>query len=146
MIVYDLACPAHHRFEGWFDGEDDFARQTEAGLLSCPVCESAEVRRLPSAPRINQGAANGPAQPVAAANPAEVRAREVLQQLQGFVDRNFENVGTRFAEEARRIHYGETDPKNIRGQATRDEVEALKEEGIEAHPLPFATEPERKLN
>ena len=148
MKVLDLRCAAGHGFEGWFASEDDYGAQRERGLLDCPVCGNADVARLPSAPRLHLSGAREPAAPPAAAPaPAPVAkgSTEVALQSQlaarlaeavAEVLRNTEDVGTRFAEEARRIHYGETEAKAIRGQATPAEREALADEGIEVFTLP----------
>ena len=159
MKVLDLRCAAGHAFEGWFVSEDDYGSQRERGLLDCPVCGNAEVVRLPSAPRLNLSGARAPvsAPPTAgeAAAPATVTSL-VDTSLHGAIAQRFaeavaevlkntEDVGTRFAEEARRIHYGETDPKAIRGQATTQEREALADEGIEVFTLPTGAPPKTSL-
>ena len=141
MKVLNLQCRHGHDFEGWFASLDDFESQRERGLLACPVCNDAEVSKMPSAPRLNLGA-GAPAEP--AATPATQDVAQLQpQQLQAawmkmvrHVMANTEDVGPKFAEEARKIHYGETEHRNIRGQASRDETEALLDEGIEVLPLP----------
>lgn len=144
MKVLDLQCTHGHRFEGWFASDDDFRDQNGRGLVSCPLCGDAVVTRLPSAPRLNLSGASEPA-PVAAAPAAaptmqtiagggEMQA-QMLRAMRELVART-EDVGERFAEEARRIHYGETAQRAIRGQATAEEREALREEGIETVSLP----------
>ena len=146
MKVLNLQCSAGHGFEGWFASHDDYDEQRARGLLSCPVCNSAEVSKLPSAPRLNLGA-EGPRPEASATVPAEaapqVLAQVSPQQLQAawmkmvrHVMAHTEDVGTQFAEEARKIHYGEREQRNIRGQASRAETEALLDEGIEILPLP----------
>jgi len=141
MKVLDLRCGAGHAFEGWFASEEDYGSQRERGLLDCPVCGDATVLRLPSAPRLNLSGAQAPApapdqapaaEPTPAGHSAAVRLVEAVAELL----RNAEDVGPRFAEEARRIHYGESEAKAIRGQATAREREALSEEGIEVFTLP----------
>ena len=153
MKVLDLRCGSGHGFEGWFASEDDYGTQRERGLLDCPVCGNAEVVRLPSAPRLNLSGARAP-EPAAQA-PASAPVTEVA--LHGnaatarFVEavaellKNTQDVGTRFAEEARRIHYGESDAKAIRGQATPQEREALADEGIEVFTLPAGLPPKTPL-
>ena len=161
MKVLDLRCAAGHAFEGWFVSEEDYGSQCERGLLDCPVCGNAEVVRLPSAPRLNLSGARAPAAAPApstqgeAAPPPTVTAL-VDTSLRGAIAQRFaeavaevlkntEDVGTRFAEEARRIHYGEADPKAIRGQATPQEREALADEGIEVFTLPTGVPPKTSL-
>jgi hypothetical protein len=147
MVVYDLQCAAGHGFEGWFRSPDDFRSQCDDGQLSCPVCHSAEVLRKPSATRLNRGAQSEvvPAS-TNAAPPVHQAQVAMVKAFQHFVDRNFENVGSKFASEARRMHYGEAEERNIRGQATRDEVQELHDEGIEAQPLPIPSPDADKLN
>ncbi len=193
MLVLNLACEAGHGFEGWFGSATDFESQQQGGLLSCPLCSSAQVRRMPSAPRLNLSSAREPAGPMGTSSggsgggvgpggqggkhldrdadhsagvragthggrptdipsggndgragdgpiapatgphtgltPAELQ-RQVMQAVRQIMA-NTEDVGDRFAEEARRIHYGETEARGIRGQATPDEAQALAEEGID---------------
>ncbi len=140
MKVLDLQCAHGHSFEGWFGSEDDFQSQLSRQLVECPICGDKAVQKKLSAPRLNLGAA------VPAAAPAEPR-RDVTTldpQLQAawmkmvrHVMENTEDVGGQFAEEARRIHYGEAAERNIRGQASREETEALLDEGISVMPLPI---------
>jgi len=137
MKVLNLQCGAGHGFEGWFASEDDFQSQLQRELLTCPMCGSAQVRKLPSAPRLNLGATEPPAPQ--AAKPVTNRPQDLqaawLQTVREMLERT-EDVGERFAEEARRIHYGEAQERGIRGQATPDQTQALLEEGIEVMSLP----------
>ena len=144
MIVYELGCAAGHRFEGWFASAEDFARQSGGAMVRCPVCDTTEVVRIPSARvRIGRGAVakRKSAKPAAAANPEPATESiagvtpEILDKLREVI-RNTENVGRRFPEEARKIHYEEAPARTIRGQASREETEALEEEGIDVSPLP----------
>jgi len=170
MKVLNLQCDAGHGFEGWFGSEADITDQQARGLLSCPVCSSHEIHRLPSAPRLNLSGAREPrlrpegttppsaatspvpagaagpagnqitpkAPPAAPAQPltpeaaahAAVMQAAYLHAVRELMSRT-EDVGPRFAEEARRIHYGETEDRQIRGKTTPDEAEALREEGID---------------
>jgi hypothetical protein len=134
MKVLNLRCAQDHRFEGWFVSDEDEASQRERGLLVCPMCGNGDVQRLPSAPRLNLGAPR-PAEAVALPAPDDLQARW-LQAVRRVIERT-EDVGERFAEEARRIHYGEVPQRGIRGQATPNEAQALKEEGIEVMALPL---------
>lgn len=144
MKVFNLQCSALHRFEGWFASEEDYTSQVERGLLECPLCADKAVQRLPSAPRINLGASETPVAPVVATDQQSLVAGDAAQALQAaylqmarrIVDQT-EDVGERFAEEARKIHYGETEERGIRGKASRKETEALMEEGIAVMPLPL---------
>lgn len=143
MKVFNLQCSALHRFEGWFVSEEDYASQVERGLLECPLCADKTVQKLPSAPRLNLGASEAPPAPTGADQQALVAgdAAQALQaawlQMARQIVSQTEDVGSRFAEEARKIHYGESEERGIRGQASREETEALLEEGIAVMPLPL---------
>jgi hypothetical protein len=129
--VLNLRCANGHGFEGWFASDDDFMDQNGRGLVECPLCADRVVKRMPSAPRLNLSGAKEPAQQTAAApaQPADLQATW-LAALRRMVDRT-EDVGTRFADEARKIHYGETEARAIRGQATPEQRQSLEDEGIE---------------
>ena len=152
MKVMDLRCGIGHGFEGWFASEDDYASQRQRGLLDCPVCGNADVLRLPSAPRLNlSGArapeADAPAAPAPAAEAAPPGHAQALRFMEAVADllKNTQDVGSRFAEEARRIHYGESDARAIRGHTTPQEREALADEGIEVFTLPLGLPPKTPL-
>ena len=154
LKVFDLQCANGHVFEGWFASREDYDSQHERGLVSCPVCSNGDVVKRLSAPRLNMGHHNqterpaqgndGSSAPVAVPTHkqlAELQAA-VLRQMRDIV-RNTENVGTRFAEEARRIHEGEATERPIRGVATRDERESLEADGIAVMPIPDVFDDER---
>ena len=153
MKVLDLKCANQHAFEGWFGSEEAFQEQLAAGQVECPFCGDADITKMLSAPRLNMGA-QAPAEPsesaessakgkqeVVAVAPGEEGAMQALQAAWLSMAREVlaqtEDVGGRFAEEARRIHYGETKRRGIRGQASQDETQALLEEGISVMPLPL---------
>jgi hypothetical protein len=139
MIIFDLLCGNGHAFEGWFASGAEFDRQKEARLVSCPVCDGSDIERRPSAKvRVAKAQAARPAPaPVPAARSDAIAglSPELLTKLREVV-RNTEDVGDRFPEEARKIHYDEAPPRSIRGQASREEAEALAEEGIDFSQLP----------
>jgi hypothetical protein len=144
MIIYDLSCDNGHRFEGWFRNPDDYQSQSANGLLDCPVCSSSHVCKVPTASRINRGAA-APVEKTESREMAQATA-SVAASIREFIEGNFEDVGSRFPDEARRIHYGEAEARNIRGTATRDEARALSDEGVSAIALPAALVDKSKLN
>jgi hypothetical protein len=133
MKVLDLQCSNRHVFEGWFASEDDFANQLSRGLVSCPLCADVSITKKLSAPRLNLGSPRDePAarqDVVAAVNPDQALQAAWLALAQQ-VMANTDDVGEKFAEEARKIHYGETQERGIRGKATPEETESLLEEGI----------------
>ncbi|MCC7326445.1 MAG: DUF1178 family protein [Burkholderiales bacterium] len=138
MIVFDLRCAHGHSFEGWFASGEEFVRQHDLHLVRCPICDDARVERLPSARvHVRKGTATTDPPP-ADDTPQETIAgfpADLVAKLREIV-RNTEDVGERFPEEARRIHYDEAQKRSIRGQASREEAAALTEEGIEFSQLP----------
>jgi hypothetical protein len=136
MKVLNLRCAEEHGFEGWFASEDDFSTQAAHGDVACPLCGNTAISRLPSAPRLNLGHAAAPEPAQTTAVTLQSQWLRAVRQVLG----STEDVGERFAEEARRIHYGEVAERGIRGQASREETEALRDEGIEvmAFALPEA--------
>lgn len=137
MKVLNLRCAHDHRFEGWFASEDDAQSQISRELVQCPVCGDHAVSRLPSAPRLNLSGAGGdkPARAAAEGDTAPVSLQSLYLQAVRQVLAKTEDVGERFAEEARRIHYEEAPERGIRGTASPDEVRALADEGIDTFPL-----------
>ena len=135
MKVLDLRCGNDHRFEGWFDSEDDFLSQDERGLVTCPVCSDDQMTRLPSAPRLNVSNLRGEAETATVPDARTAMQTQWMRAVRHLMDQT-EDVGERFPEEARRIHYGEIEQRGIRGQATREAADALREEGIEVFSLP----------
>lgn len=146
MKVLNLRCAHGHDFEGWFASEDDYQQQQQRQQLECPLCGDKAVTRLPSAPRLNLGATREPVaaaqdgrQPVAQTPPQGMPpdVQAAWLRVARHLMEHTEDVGTRFAEEARRIHYGESEARGIRGQVSPQEREALHEEGIETVSLPL---------
>ncbi|MCJ2186226.1 DUF1178 family protein [Novosphingobium beihaiensis] len=176
MIVYDLECRGGaHRFEGWFKSSDDFAGQQKQGFLACPVCGSPDVIKAVQAPRLGRkgnqlpdapaarteapessesaqaavpATVPSPAAPVANAPlpPQAVELMHKLAQMQAEALKTSRYVGESFAEDARAMHYGESDAEAIHGQATPDEAQELLDEGIAVMPLPFPVTPPDQTN
>ena len=161
MKVLNLQCSHQHSFEGWFASEDDFQSQLVRGLVECPMCVDKGIQKMPSAPRLNFGAqqalstaaSNAPVASAASAPDASAASTELVASASGagpsneqqaaflqalrHVLANTEDVGDKFASQARRMHYGEEEARNIRGQASPREVIELIEEGIAVMPLPM---------
>ena len=139
MKVLDLECLHHHVFEGWFGSEEDFASQMQRGLVTCPLCGEASVTKKLSAPRLNLGSARQEAEPrndvVVAGDPSTLALQAAWLEMARRVVAQTEDVGERFSEEARRIHYGEVAQRGIRGKASQAQTEALMEEGIAVMPF-----------
>lgn len=139
MILFNLRCAKDHVFEGWFRNGDAYEQQAAAKKVSCPVCGSRKVEKAPMAPRIGKGAGKGDdASPAPASEATEKAAQlmKTLRELRAKVESEGDYVGDRFAEEARRIHYGEVESRSIYGESTEEESDALREEGV-----PFARIP-----
>lgn len=134
MIRFSLSCDHEHEFDGWFRNGDDFETQLKRGLVSCPVCHSAKVEKTLMAPAVSTGRKR---ETMALAIGEE--QRKALAQLKAVAEKVRENadyVGDKFAEEARKIHFGETDARGIYGEATVEEAKGLIEDGVEFVPLP----------
>jgi hypothetical protein len=146
MKVFDLACEHGHAFEGWFASHVAFDDQLAQGLIECPICGSNSVAKQLSAPRLNLAHAQAPREVEASGRQEVVSSSmqtQLLKMMREYVA-NTENVGENFAEEARKIHYGESHERSIRGSATHEERQELADEGIETFALPvprFLTEP-----
>lgn len=141
MIRYQLICRKQHEFEAWFKDSDTCDRQLQRHSLECPVCGERKVAKAMMAPRVGGStvALESPAKP-ADNMPMAVMAegmRDKLRELRRAVEANCDYVGENFAEEARRIHYGETDPRGIYGEASKEDHDALQEEGIEVARIPW---------
>jgi hypothetical protein len=138
MIRYALLCDAGHAFESWFRDGGAFEAQAQRGLLACPQCGSDKIKKQIMAPAVAvRETASAKAQPVAMLGEGEAQMRAALRALHQHLRQNADDVGAGFAEEARKIHYGETDARAIYGQTSADEARALGEEGIEVLPVPI---------
>ena len=157
MIRYALICDRKHEFESWFPDSATFDQQAKRALVTCPVCGSAKVEKAIMAPRIarndvkrrpppalpatppspTSGEADAAARPVAIVSPQERELRQKLKDLRNQLIKDADNVGRRFPEEARKMHYGEIEYHSIYGEASAEEARALYDEGIEFHPLPI---------
>jgi hypothetical protein len=161
MIVFDLSCAAGHHFEGWFGSSADYADQVERGLLVCPFCGSDEVGKAPMAPAVSAKGNTRPERlPAVAAAPQQhqqqlantplppqvQQALNALAKVQAEALKHSTWVGDKFAEETRKMHYGERDEAPIHGQASIAEAKALIAEGVSVAPLPFPVAPPEKLN
>jgi hypothetical protein len=134
MIVFDLKCLHGHKFEGWFDDGKAYEDQKARGLLTCPVCNDADISKIPTAFSIK--ASHSEKLPAL----AQKELAKLEKTLSAFIEKNFDNVGSRFATEALKIHYGVTEPRNIRGTSTQEEEKTLKDEGIEFIKIPVVSD------
>ena len=142
MIVFDLSCDNAHVFEAWFGSSDDYEKQKAAGLVSCPICDSANVDKAVMAPRISPKGNRD-------VRPTPETAKEMLRLMakaQSEALAQSDYVGPRFADEARAIHLGEAAQRSIYGEATREDTQALIEEGISVAPVTFPDAPPGKAN
>jgi hypothetical protein len=131
MMVLDLQCANEHFFEGWFANSEAFYRQKGAGEIRCPVCEDNQINQVLSPVAIKRSSRFSGAEEEF--NPVAQKIRNIYK----YIEENFEEVGTEFAKEALKMHYGVSDQRNIRGTSTTDEEKILKEEGVEFHKIPF---------
>jgi hypothetical protein len=143
MIRYALACEAGHEFEGWFSASGDFDDQASRGLLSCPVCDTRQVRKAIMAPALA-----GTGKRDLAPRPAAMRAAmmEAMTRVRAHVESHFDYVGDRFATEARAIHEGKSEERGIYGEASPAEVKALVADGVPIAPLPPEPPKKTELN
>jgi hypothetical protein len=133
LIVYSLSCAKGHAFEGWFASSPAFDEQEAGGKLVCPVCNTRKVVKAPMAPALSPAVGKQKSAPA----PGELRKmRQFMTGLRKYVEENAENVGRKFPEEARKIHYGEIEERQIYGEATLEEAKELVEEGVDVAPLP----------
>jgi hypothetical protein len=139
LIRYSLSCENAHTFEGWFSTSADFDGQVASGFLTCPVCNSASISKTLMAPSVSTARKKEEKQAVAM-DMARAEAEARLKAAVAAIKANAEDVGDKFPEEARKIHYGEADARGIIGQASFGEVRDLLEEGIEVAPLPVLPE------
>jgi len=131
MIVFDLACPQGHIFEGWFDSNESFEDQNMKGLVRCPVCDDSEISKALSPIAVRKS------QPVASPQQEAIDYQRLAREVVEYVKSNSEDVGAQFAAEALKIHYGVAEKRSIRGSATADEEKTLKEEGVDFVKIPF---------
>ena len=135
MKVLDLQCSQQHEFEGWFGSEEDFQDQSERGLIKCPLCGDASVSKRLSAPHLNLGGVEGASENIPSVGALEPELQRAWMAMARRVLASTEDVGDNFAEEARKIHYGEAAERGIRGQASRAQMRALLDEGVSVLPL-----------
>ena len=150
MIHYQLRCDQDHEFDGWFNDSKGFEKQAKRGLIECPICGGTKVERALMAPAVSTRDAPEPKPPVPVQQvlppepvtppgmpPMPARLVAMLQRMRSEVEKNCEYVGPSFAEEARKIHSGESEPHGIYGETTPEEAEALADDGIEVHSIPW---------
>ena len=133
MIAYDLQCTNGHRFEGWFEDRKAYLGQQKKSLIACPVCNDTAVDIVPSTFAIKSAQYSKPQRLSA----HEDALQKISEKAIDFVEKNFDDVGCDFAKEALKIHYGATEPRNIRGVSTKEEEKTLKEEGIQFFKIPM---------
>ena len=136
MIAYDLQCDDGHSFEGWFEDEKAYREQQKKGLVACPICNNTNVSRVPSAFAIKSSRS------AALSTSQQTQLAKIGKKIVDYVEKNFEDVGVNFAKEALKIHYGVTEPKNIRGVSSEEEEKTLKKEGVQFFKFPMPLPPE----
>ena len=149
MIVFDLECENGHGFEGWFESREAMQQQEEDGLLTCPVCESPRVTRKLHAVSIRKSSFCNNSPPPASEQALQARQdvlTEFAEKVGEYVEKNFDNVGTDFAQQALKMHYGVEEHRNIRGITTTEEDKVLKKEGVHVVSLPVRKKLDEELN
>jgi len=134
MIAFDLQCKNNHTFEGWFEDSQAYEEQQKKGLITCPVCNDTNVFKVLSTFAIKSTS------PLPKIDGNEVALAKITEEITDYVEKNFDDVGTDFSKEALKIHYGASEPRNIRGISTKLEEKTLKDEGVQFFKLPI---PER---
>ncbi|MCH2628830.1 MAG: DUF1178 family protein [Nisaea sp.] len=144
MILYQLQCDAEHQFEAWFKDSQAYEKQAKRKLLTCPVCGSTKVSKALMSPRISKSKNVSPSTPLDTVPSRGLNVthqnkelRKKLQELRTEIEQNCDYVGDQFAEEARKIHYGEADAKNIYGEASFEDAKELVDEGVDFTPIPW---------
>ncbi|HEX6957198.1 MAG TPA: DUF1178 family protein [Ferrovibrio sp.] len=137
MIKYELKCRKEHVFEAWFYDSATYDKQAAGGKVVCPVCGSRKVTKAPMAPRIAKSKSDRASERASQEAQQKAVMMKALRELREHIEKNADYVGDKFAEEARRIHYGETDERNIYGEASKDEARELAEEGIDIAVIPW---------
>ena len=137
MILFDLCCDNNHVFEAWFASSSQYEKQKKNKLISCPICNSTKVKKALMAPKLKGTKKNDKTNKQNVLNDKSVI--EKFKKLKKFIEKNTEDVGKNFTEEARKIHYGEVDPKPIRGETTREQADELLEEGVPITRLPWTS-------
>ena len=149
MIRYALACDKGHSFESWFADSAAYDKQAKRNLVSCPQCESSKGEKAKMTPKlaktkkrskssgVSAGETAAAPAPVAMLSPQETELRQKLREIRDHLTKNSEHVGPKFSEEARKMHYGESEHRSIYGEASPDQAKELADEGIEFHPLPM---------
>ena len=138
MIAFDLACSRGHQFEGWFEDGKAYEEQYKKGLISCPVCNDTSVSKVLSTFAIKK-----PIQLPEKTKDDTAGVAQTAKKIVEYVEKNFDDVGAEFTKEALKIHYGVSEPRNIRGVSTEEEEKVLKKEGIQFFKIPLPTTPER---
>ena len=139
MIVFDLLCSNDHEFESWFQNSDAFEKLAKAGQVECPLCGDTKVSKSLMAPAVSGTRKKGDGKMAVSAQAAQQMGQymQAVKELRDQVEKNCDYVGDKFPEEARKMHYGEAETRNIYGEATEPEAEALKEEGVEVQRIPW---------
>jgi hypothetical protein len=130
MMVLDLKCSKEHHFEGWFTSSENFCRQKELGEIRCPICDDNQISQVLSPVTIKRNTH------VDQGKEEILDPQKNLEEFYKYIDENFEEVGSEFAKEALKIHYGVADKRNIRGTSTEEEEKTLQKEGIEFYKIP----------
>ena len=139
MILFDLICKHSHRFEAWFPSSEQYDKQRKRGLVKCPYCNTTSVKKAIMAPNVQVSKISKVQPESILQKDKDIETTKEIKKIKKYIEMNTENVGTRFAEEARKIYYGEKKARPIRGEATQNETKQLEEEGVPYTRLPWAS-------
>ncbi len=144
MIVFDLQCVNGHNFEGWFEDNQAYHDQKKKGLITCPICSNSDVTKILSPCAIKTSGSSGTLSQVTSEQKQKLQAfARMSQEVAEYVKKNFDDVGADFSKEALKIHYGVTEPRNIRGVSTESEEKMMKSEGIDFVKIPIPSSPDQ---
>ena len=146
MVIFDLQCTHLHIFEGWFSSLEELKSQLEKGLVSCPVCDDKNVQKIPTAPKLARSSVDKEIKSAAGKALQFTQQQDFLRKVHTHIEENYEDVGTKFADQALKMHQGELEQKGIRGSATKDQVHELNKAGVEAVPIPKKPPSKNQIN
>ena len=146
MVIFDLQCSEFHIFEGWFSSSNDLKTQLEKAMVSCPICDDKSIQKIPTASKLVR---SSPEKNLHASTSSALmykQQQEFLRKVHSHIEENYEDVGTKFADQALKMHQGEIEQKGIRGSATKDQVHELNKAGVEAVPIPKKPHSKKQIN
>lgn len=146
VVIFDLQCEGLHVFEGWFSSSDDLKAQLEKGMVICPICDDKNVHKIPTASKLVRSSPGKELKAGASTALLYKHQQDFLRKVHTHIEKNYEDVGTKFADQALKMHQGEMEQKGIRGSATKDQVHELNKAGVEAVSIPKKPPTKNQIN